>query len=207
MTRVTIGEILDEKQCITGGELEGLLSDIMADETANEVEKSWAQQIHEDYWVNNGDILPISTAYYSLWMNKKGAIRIRRDTELSPRVSDFMDCVTCNAEDDCYVPGYDLRAVIACKFSIKGNQLKELCEGILSDVMPITAYYEYQKQLAQAILDKYYTDESKVPKDNYYYKVQVKQVGVPNILRDLERSPRPLSAAEKEWNAAHPDEI
>ena len=207
MTRVTIGEILDEKQCITGEVLEGLLNDIMADETANEVEQAWAQQIHEDYCVNNGDILPIPTAYYSLWMNKKGAIRIRRDTELSPRVSDFMDWVACNAEDDCYVPGYDLRAVIACKLPIKGNQLKELCEGILNDVIPITAYYEYQNQLAQAILDKYYTDESKVPKDNYYYKVQVKQVGVPNILRDLERSPRPLSAAEKEWNAAHPDDI
>ena len=207
----TIGEILEDNCCIMGKDLKELLGMIL-ESSEDETEKAWATQIHEDYWVNNGDILPISTAYYYLWVNKQGAIRIRRDVELSPRVADFMNLATLEidpdiyAEDDKYTEG-DLRTIIALNLAVRGTQLGELCQAILDDTLSAATYGEYQKQLAQAILDKYYTDEFKKPKDSYYYKVQVKQVGIPNVVRDLDRSPRPLSAAEKEWNAAHPDDI
>ena len=197
----TIKELIEDNYRITGGGLAELLDTIQADENATEQEKSWAEQIHDDYWVNNGEILPIPTAFYSLWMNKKGAIRIRRDTELSPRVADFMNPETLGidtgiyAESDEYVEG-DLRALIALNLSMKGQQLVEFCQGIVDGIVETYSYEEYQKQLAQTILDKYFTGEKK-PKEEYYYKVQVRQVGVPNVVRDTDRSPRPVKNTEE----------
>lgn len=197
----TIKELVENSHRITGEGLDELLDGILSNESAEEQEKAWAEQIHEDYWVNNGELLPIPTAFYSLWVNKKGAIRIRRDIELSPRVADFMNPETLGidtdvyAESDEYVEG-DLRAVIALKLSMKGQQLVEFCQGIVDGSVEVHSYEEYQKQLAQALLDKYFTGDKK-PKDNYYYKVQVRQVGVPNVVRDVDRSPRPVKSTEE----------
>ena len=201
MNVTTISELLNEDHRITGEDLEKLLDSIINGYASDE-EKDWAHQLYETYWVNNGEILPISTAYYSIDMNKRGEIGIHRDSRLSPRVSDFMNLVTLGAysgtlENDGRYTGGDLRTVIVLILSITGDELGRLCFNILKGDEPVESYVDYQKQLARGILDKYYTDGRAVPKDDVFYKVKIRQVGVPNVLRDLDRSPRTLPTTEE----------
>jgi hypothetical protein len=194
MNNYTITQLLKDHISLKGKELAQVIESNMNGEVGNDEDKRLAQQCYDDYWGAASNTKPTEEAFYYIWDNRNGAIRLTRDGDLSPKTANFLKIKEDGdyGEDEVYenVNNVDLQKLIAYQIAINGKDLKQLCDEIIDGSIEVSNYKEYQMQLATELISRFYSMTTKEPKDTIYYKVRIHSAGVPQVLRDLEKSPR-----------------
>lgn len=195
-TAVLLETLLSGEVSITGADLKTMIQSML--DNADEYPMSEidiAHSIWDNYFNHSNNCKePLPKVFYYLYNSGGRVYNVSRDERLSPRGTDFFRKPAVSEEvqkpDD--IGLLSLRDVLRYRWPIDGKELKDLCEMTLNSEADtvIGGYGQYQQQIAQAILDEFYSEEGKCPKAGVYYRVVLPKYAEPKVYRDRELSPK-----------------
>lgn len=196
-----------EPYSVLGKDLEALAQNTLRKGLPQEVNR--AKEFMDTYFVINGCVRPIPTAYYQLYTKSNDTILIRRNSQISPSMGDVIYAVNMDKNSTTVLEdAVDLSNLLECivmGVSLTGNDIRRVCVGTINRYKRYTedvansnigscqdeqGYPLYQIQVAQTVIDRYFSNPEKAPGAEVYYKILLPQIGSPRLKRDLEKSPR-----------------